>query len=123
MISKFFLSFLIVVFFLSFPLRAQEKVTIPCKVMEIQGAQSSSSEVLRDIRYVLIHHADLRDRDTLSRCLKKGTTHEVNFFYQGQKHKGILFRLDHCFGRGLLIYREDIKLTKGETIDLECPYR
>jgi hypothetical protein len=100
---------------------AQDSLSILCEVMEAKKAESSSSEPVKQIYYLLIHHKDPKDREALSYCLKRKTDHEVTFSYQNEKYRGILFRLDHCFGRGLLIYFQDIKLKRGDKILLECP--
>lgn len=100
---------------------AEDEVAIPCEVMETSQAKLTSFSNEVAIHYALIHHRDARERPALSKCLKKQTAHEVSFCYEGRKCRAILFRLDHCFGRGLLIYFDEVRLKKGAIIRLECP--
>jgi hypothetical protein len=46
---------------------------------------------------------------------------EVKFIVNGEEHAGILCRLAHCFGRGLLIYKADVKPEKGAVINVILP--
>jgi len=111
----------LVLFFLPTMLISEDRISIPCEVMEVQKAEVSSLQAFRDTHYTLIHHLNPQDRPALSRCLQRETGHEVTFSYQGKGYTGVLFRLDHCFGRGLLIYQGEPKLTRGDTITLDCP--
>jgi hypothetical protein len=97
---------------------SQEKATIPCEIMEVSGPFESSSTKLTGIRYILIHHAHSEDRETLSKWLRSHSGTEVTFIVNQKKHEGVLFRLAHCFGRGLLIYTGDVKLEKRDIIDV-----
>jgi len=90
------------------PALALENITIPCEVMEVSKSFESSSSKLNGVRYILLHHARGEDRETLSRWLKAHSGTEVTFIVNQKEYKGILFRLAHCFGRGLLIYADDV---------------
>ena len=41
--------------------------------------------------------------------------------FQHKEYKGILCRLAHCFGRGLLIYTADVRPVKRDIIDVILP--
>ncbi|MBW1716159.1 MAG: hypothetical protein JRJ77_10105 [Deltaproteobacteria bacterium] len=99
----------------AFPL---EKITIPCEVMEVSKPFESSSGKLNGVRYMLVHHAHAEDRETLSKWLKAHSGTEVTFIVDEREYKGILFRLAHCFGRGLLIYADDIRPEKRDIIEV-----
>lgn len=97
---------------------AQEQITIPCEVMEASKPLSTSSNKITGIRYILLHHAQSEDREVLSKWLKTYSGTEVTFIVNQKEHKGVLFRLDHCFGRGLLIYEGDAKPGERDIIQV-----
>jgi len=99
----------------AFPL---EKITIPCEVMEVSKSFESSSSKLNGVRYILLHHAHSEDRETLSKWLKAHGGTEVTFIVNQKEYRGILFRLAHCFGRGLLIYVGDVRPEKRDIIEV-----
>ena len=99
-----------------------EKLKLPCEVLESSEALNSSSSKLNGIRYILLHHANSADRETLSRWLKARSGTEVRFIVNRKEYKGILCRLAHCFGRGLLIYTADVKPEKRDIIDVVLPF-
>ena len=95
-----------------------DKITIPCEVMEVANAFESSSSKLNGVRYILLHQAHSEDRETLSKWLKAHSGTEVTFIVNQKAYKGILFRLAHCFGRGLLIYADDVRPEKRDIIQV-----
>jgi hypothetical protein len=99
----------------AFPL---EKITIPCEVIEVSKSFESSSSKLNEVRYILLHHAHSEDRETLSKWLKAHSGTEVTFIVNQKEYKGILFRLAHCFGRGLLVYADDVRPEKRAIIEV-----
>jgi hypothetical protein len=99
----------------------QDKIKLPCEVMESSGALKSSSDKLNGVCYILLHHANSADRERLSKWLKAHSGTEVNFIFDNREYKGILCRLSHCFGRGLLIYSGDVRPIKRGIIDVILP--
>ena len=89
--------------------------------MESSDALKSSLANLNGVRYILLHHANSADRETLSKWLKAFSGTEVKFIFAGKEYKGILCRLAHCFGRGLLIYTADVRPVKRNIIDVILP--
>lgn len=89
--------------------------------MESSEALKNSMGKLNGVRYVLLHHANAADRDTLSKWLKARSGTEVKFAFDRKGYKGILCRLAHCFGRGLLIYTGDARPMKRDIIDVIFP--
>jgi len=99
----------------------QDKITLQCEVMESSEALKSSMGKLNGVRYVLLHQANAADRETLSKWLKARSGTEVKFAFDRKEYKGILCRLAHCFGRGLLIYTADVRPMKRDIIDVILP--
>jgi len=99
-----------------------ETITIPCEVLESSGPFISSSDKLNGIRVILIHHANAKDREILSRWLKDHSGTEIKFTVNKREYKGTLCRLAHCFGRGLLIYTDDINMMKRDIIEITLPF-
>ena len=103
------------------PVFCQDKINLPCEVMESSEALKSTVGKLNGVRYILLHHANSADRETLSKWLKTHSGTEVKFTFQNKEYKGILCRLAHCFGRGLLIYTGDVRPVKRDIIDVVLP--
>ena len=89
--------------------------------MESSEALKRSMGKLNGVRYVLLHHANAGDRDTLSKWLKTRSRTEVKFTFDRKEYKGILCRLAHCLGRGLLIYTGDARPMKRDIVDVILP--
>jgi len=100
------------------PALALEKITIPCEVMEVSKPFESSSSKLNGVRYILLHQAHSEDREILSKWLKAHSGTEVTFIVNQKAYKGILFRLAYCFGRGMLIYADDVRPEKRDIIEV-----
>jgi hypothetical protein len=107
--------------FCTSPAFCQDRITLPCEVMESSDALKSSISKLDGVRYLLLHHANSADRETLSAWLTKHSGAEVTFVFKGEKHTAVLCRLAHCFGRGLLIYTADVQPVKRDIIDVALP--
>jgi len=107
--------------FTASPVLCQDKIELPCEVMESSDALKCSVGKLNGVRYLLLHHANSADRETLSKWLKAHSGNEVKFTFRNKEYKGILCRLAHCFGRGLLIYTADVKPVKRDIIDVMLP--
>ena len=103
------------------PAFSSEKIEIPCEVMEVSSSFTSSNPQVNAIRYILLHHANAADRERLSRWLKDHSGTEVTFIVDNREYKGVLFRLAHCFGRGLLIYVGDARPEKRDIIEVILP--
>jgi len=113
--------FLLLLFFLLIPSSSfcLDQIQLPCEVLESSQAAESSS--FNNIHCVLFHHADSRDRKKLSSWMKTLNGTEISFVFKDKKYKGVLFRLAHCFGRGLLVYTSDISPEKRDIIDILLP--
>jgi hypothetical protein len=116
-LTLLWLSFLLI----ASPAFPQEKIKIPCEVMEVSSSFTSSNPQLMEVRYILLHHANAVDRERLSQWLKAHSGMEVTFIVDNRECKGVLFRLAHCFGRGLLIYMADVRPEKRDIIEVILP--
>lgn len=105
-------------FWLSSPVFASQKLTLQCEVLEASEAFKSTSAQLNGIRYILLHHANASDRETLSRWLKAHSGTEVQFIVHNTQYTGVLCRVAHCFGRGLLVYAGDVTPNKRDIIEV-----
>ena len=104
------------------PALCAETLKLPCEVMETSAVLNSISGNINGVRYVLLHHAHSEDREGLSEWLKTFNGTDVTFIFHGEKFEGILCRLAHCFGRGLLIYTANIKPQKQDIIEVILPF-
>jgi hypothetical protein len=102
----------------STPAFSLEKIKVHCEVMEVSEPFNSSCKQLNGIRYILLHHANNADREILSRWLKAHSGTEITFVVNHKECTGILCRLAHCFGRGLLIYKGDARPERRDIIEV-----
>jgi hypothetical protein len=100
---------------------ASEGTRLPCEVLEVSPDFKNPSGQLSGVGYLLVRHANASDRERFSKWLKTHSGTEVGFVVQGREYKGILSRLANCFGRGLLIYKNQITAKKRDIIDLILP--
>jgi hypothetical protein len=106
----------------SSPSLSLDKIRVPCEVMEVSEPFRRSSDQLSGIRYIVLHHAYNGDREILSRWLKANSGTEITFVVKKKEYTGILCRLAHCFGRGLLIYKGDVRPERRDIIEvILCP--
>ncbi|MBW2096359.1 MAG: hypothetical protein JRI80_15900 [Deltaproteobacteria bacterium] len=103
---------------LAVPSFAADEIKMPCEVLEVAGTPQVLSDTFKKIHFMVIHHANAADRGRLSKWLKENSGTEVTFFVGQQIHKGVLYRLAHCFGRGLLIYTDTINVKARDIIEV-----
>jgi len=105
------------------PLRvfAVDEIKMPCEVLEVSGSAKTLTDAFQNIHFMVIHHANAVDRERLSKWLKENSGTEVTFFVRHQIHKGILYRLAHCFGRGLLLSTDKIDVKARDIILVNLP--
>ncbi|MDZ7699758.1 MAG: hypothetical protein U5R49_23455 [Deltaproteobacteria bacterium] len=94
---------------------------LPCEIMESSDALNSTAAGLNGVRYLLLHQANAGDREKFSDWLKENSGSEVTFTFKHNTYPGVLCRMPHCFGRGLLIYRSEIKPEKRDIIEVTLP--
>ncbi len=100
------------------PAFSLEKIKLKCEVLEVSASFKSASSQLNGIRYILLHHANAEDREKFSKWLKAHSGTEVIFIVNHREYTGVLSRLANCFGRGLLIYTDDVKLNRRDIIEV-----
>lgn len=84
--------------------------------LEVSGLASES------VHYAVVHHHMAQDQFDLSAWLRSRGGSPVTFVTKdGRSHQGVLNRLKHCFGRGLLIYSDRADLAEKELVRLELP--
>jgi len=112
--------FLVFCFVLSFVPTSFSKddEVIPCEVLEVSGAVKGGSAQLKRISYILLQHANSADRERLSEWLKVHNGEEVVFKVKAKEYEGVIFRMSHCFGRGLIIHMHVIQVKKRDIIEL-----
>jgi len=106
---------------LTFPVSGADTITMPCEVLEVSGNAKTQLEQLKAVHFMVIHHANAADRETLSSWLKANRGTEVQFTVAGKVYHGVLHRLAHCFGRGLLIYTRKIQVEEKNIIEVNFP--
>jgi len=93
------------------------KETVPCEIIEVSC--TPKTDYASSVHYVIIHHKDERDRQRLSHLLKAHSGEQIFFEADdGSRHKGILRRLNSCFGRGIIIYLDNVRLKKKDIINV-----
>ena len=115
-LTAFFLSLFIL------PVQAADETIIPCEVLEVSGSAKIQSGLLKKVHFMVIHHANAADRERLSKWLKENSGTEVEFSLRQQTYTGILYRVAHCFGRGLLLYTDQIDVKGRDIINVTLDY-
>lgn len=121
MLRKEWISLFFGVWLLTTPAFGADVMTLPCEVLESSEALSSAKANFYGIRYVLLHQANAADRDKFSDWLKENTGTEVQFTFEHNTYPGVLCRMPHCFGRGLLIYKSGVRPVKRDIIEVMFP--
>lgn len=94
---------------------------LPCEVLESSEALNSAGANFYGIRYLLLHQANAADREKFSDWLKENSGAEVKFTFEHKTYPGVLCRMPHCFGRGLLIYKSEVRPVKRDIIEVTFP--
>ena len=114
---------LVVLLFLAVisPALAQDTIHLPSEVLEVSPNFQIDSSALKPIHYLLIHHANASDRVRLSKWLKTNSGSQVTFIIKDKKYNGVLCRMAHCFGRGLLIFTAPVEVKPRDIVELVLP--
>jgi hypothetical protein len=98
-------------------------------VLEAQVMEASSDVELpglgsKRVRYVVLHHKHQKDQASLAAWLQHHAGARVSFeTLDGAAHEAVLERLKHCFGRGLLLYTDSVRLKEKDVIRLRLEGR
>jgi len=99
-----------------------EVLVLEAEVLEGSGPVAVPGTVTGPIRYAIVHHHQAQDQARLSIWLRSQSGSPVTFVTKdGGTHRGVLNRLKHCFGRGLLIYADPVGLAEKDLVRLELP--
>lgn len=100
------------------PLCAQAQgLVVEAEVME--GSSDVELPSGGHVRYAILHHKHEKDQANLAQWLRHNKDAHVSFQTRdGASHPAVLQRLKDCFGRGLLLYADAVKLRTKETIRL-----
>lgn len=97
-------------------------LVLEVEVMESSDGMAIPGAGLAHVRFAVIHHKHERDQTAFSEWLRGHQSGSVSFVASdGNSHRGILHRLKHCFGRGLLLYINGVSLVERAVIQLELP--
>jgi hypothetical protein len=98
---------------------SQNNLKLKCEVIEVSQPFKTDLKGLDSVHYLILHQAYSRDRKKLSNWLKTHSSSEVKFIINNKEYRGILCRLSHCFGRGILLYTVNIKIKKKDIITVD----
>jgi hypothetical protein len=93
-------------------------------VLEAQIMEASSDIELpglgtNRVRYAVLHHKHQKDQESLAAWLQHHAGARVSFeTLDGAAHEAVLERLKHCFGRGVLLYTDAVRLKEKDVIRL-----
>jgi hypothetical protein len=94
--------------------------TLTCEVLEMSNEYRGDHKDLAAVGYIIIRHKSAADRSRFSEWLRNESGVGVTFVTaDGSRHRGVLRRLRMCFGRGLLIFVEPVKLQERNSVVLE----
>jgi hypothetical protein len=72
------------------------------------------------VRYAILHHKHQKDQASFAAWLRHHGDAHVSFqTLDGASHEAVLQRLKHCFGRGLLLYTDAVRLEQKDVIRLQ----
>ena len=70
-------------------------------------------------RYAIVHHKQQGDQARFATWLRRHSGARVAFQTgDGAAHQAVMHRLDHCFGRGLLLYADPVQLQSKQVLRL-----
>lgn len=97
-------------------------LVLDAEVLESSGSVVVPGFASESVHYAVVHHHRSQDRSDLSAWLRSRGGSPVTFVTKdGQAHQGVLNRLKHCFGRGLLLYADPVSLGEKDLVRLELP--
>ena len=97
-------------------------LALEAEVLEGSDGLVLPNASVESIRYAIVHHANQEDRTKLSEWLRTHESAPVSFVTrEGTFHYGVLRRIKHCFGRGLLVYAYPVRLHEKDIVKLDLP--
>jgi hypothetical protein len=91
---------------------------VDAEVME-SASVALPGTAMASVRYALVHHKHQKDQQSFAAWLNRHAGTTISFrSADGSVHQGVLQRLKHCFGRGLLLYSDAVELSSRDVIGL-----
>jgi hypothetical protein len=100
-------------------------VSVPAEPLILEAEVLEGSEDIQltgptRVRYALLHHKQQKDQASFAAWLRHHGGAHVSFKTRdGASHEAVLQRLKHCFGRGLLLYTDAVRLQEKDVIRLQ----
>jgi hypothetical protein len=96
-----------------------ERQWISCEVLEASPPVRGDRPWASRTQWILLHHARPADRGRLSRWLRSRSGTVVTFKGPGGRiGRGVLYRLNRCFGRGLLLFEGALEVHSGSLVEI-----
>ena len=110
---------MLLLFFLLHPAGLLKRKPSNARVLDAGRVNEGYKLQRDDIHYLVIHHAQSEDRASLSGLLKTFNGHEASFSITGRTFPVLIFRLSHCFGRGVLLFKTPLVIKNKDIIGVE----
>jgi hypothetical protein len=95
-----------------------ETLTLEAEVLD--GSADVELPGPTHVRYAILHHKHRNDQAGFAAWLRHHRDARVSFrTLDGASHEAVLQRLKHCFGRGLLLYTDAVRLEQKDVIRLQ----
>lgn len=107
-----------IVLLMAMSAQAQE-VLLDAEVMEGSPSIELPGVAGNEIRYAIVHHKQQKDQASFAAWLRRHSGARVSFVTpDGAAHQAVMHRLDHCFGRGLVLYTDPVQLKAKQVVRL-----
>ena len=94
-------------------------LALDAEVMESSADLALPGLTHDQVRYAILHHKQQKDQASLAAWLRSHGSTRISFqTLDGTVHQAVLQRLKHCFGRGLLLYTDPVRLEAKAVIRL-----
>jgi len=101
------------------PVDAAE-LTLEAEVLEPTTEVELPALSPHPVQFLVLHHKHDQDQASLAAWLRQHGGAQVTFqTLDGTVHQAVLQRLKHCFGRGLLLYTDPVRLKEKDVIRLQ----
>ncbi|MBI2754466.1 MAG: hypothetical protein HYX46_13305 [Betaproteobacteria bacterium] len=106
------------VLFTAISVQAREML-LDAEVMEGSPGIELPAFAGNKIRYAIVHHKQQQDQASFAAWLRRHSGARVSFETpDGAAHQAVMHRLDHCFGRGLMLYTDPVQLKAKQVVRL-----
>jgi len=96
------------------------ELTLEAEVLEATTEVQLPALSSHPVQFLVLHHKHDQDQANLAAWLRQHGGAQVAFqTLDGTVHQAVLQRLKHCFGRGLLLYTDPVRLKEKDVIRLQ----